>query len=49
MKNLKSTILFCALVLITSQLSFSQEFKKLDKSPMDVASFPLAIKSLIKQ
>jgi hypothetical protein len=44
MKNLKSTILFCALVLMTSQLSFSQEFKKLDKSPMDVASFPASYK-----
>jgi hypothetical protein len=44
MKNFKSTILICALVLMTSQLSFSQEFKKLDKSPMDVASFPASYK-----
>ena len=44
MKNLKSTILFFALALITSQLTFSQEFKKLDKSPMDVASFPSSYK-----
>ncbi len=44
MKNLKSTILFFALALMTSQLTFSQEFKKLDKSPMDVASFPSSYK-----
>ena len=44
MKNLKSTILFCAFALMTSQLTFSQEFKKLDKSPMDVASFPTSYK-----
>ena len=44
MKNLKSTILFCVLALMTSQFSFSQEFKKLDKSPMDVASFPSSYK-----
>ena len=44
MKNLKSTILFCAFALMTSQLTFSQEFKKLDKSPMDVASYPTSYK-----
>ena len=44
MKNLKSTILFFALALMTNQLTFSQEFKKLDKSPMDVASFPSSYK-----
>ena len=44
MKNLKLTTLFCALALMTSQLTFSQEFKKLDKSPMDVASFPSSYK-----
>ena len=44
MKNLKSTILFFAFALMTSQLTFSQEFKKLDKSPMDVASFPSSYK-----
>ncbi len=44
MKNLKSITLFCALALMTSQLTFSQEFKKLDKSPMDVASFPSSYK-----
>lgn len=44
MKNLKSTILFFAFALMTSQLTFSQEFKKIDKSPMDVASFPSSYK-----
>ena len=44
MKNLKSTILFFAFALMTSQITFSQEFKKLDKSPMDVASFPSSYK-----
>ena len=44
MKNLKSTILFCAFALMTSQLTFSQEFKKLDKSPMDVSSYPTSYK-----
>ena len=44
MKNLRSTIFFCAFALMTSQLTFSQEFKKLDKSPMDVAAFPTSYK-----
>ena len=44
MKNSISTISLCLITLISSLQLTAQEFKSLDKSPMDVAAFPSSYK-----
>ena len=44
MKNSISTIALCVITLISSSQLTAQEFKSLDKSPMDMAAFPSSYK-----
>ena len=44
MKNSIYTIVLFAIVMISSLQLTAQEFKRLDKSPMDMASFPSSYK-----
>lgn len=44
MKNLKALTLIFTLALFSTQISFAQKFSDLDKSPMDVASYPVSYK-----
>lgn len=46
--NIISTLLFALLMVIGSSLN-AQEFSKLDKSPMDIASFPTSYKEANKE
>ena len=46
--NTISTLLFALLMIVGSSVN-AQEFSKLDKSPMDIASFPASYKEANKQ
>ncbi len=46
--NTISTLLFALLMIVGSSVN-AQEFSKLDKSPMDIASFPTSYKEANKQ